>query len=302
MGDELLFVQFPHPGREHGPGRDGVKEWNVGAHARKFMKVFGRWRNGHDLARFEQQGNLVFWGEWEPESLAVRQFPGPGTEGPRFLHIPFWVPPPGHRWRQNTDPYVFGARFRYSNCRQNWKHGPLRTQRLAPGSIILFGSTLSGKFVLDTVLVVASAQRMDSTLLPQLPEVDNTFHAVVGEVLYRGRDRNQRHRLYSSATPEDPVHGMFSFFPCLPYPETTTGFPRPEIRLPGLVDPKSWRSARFTSLRSFEEAREVWEQVVEQVRVQGLLLGVYAETPPRFDSVDKALRSIAVSSASREAI
>lgn len=53
MTDQLLVVQFPHPGHEHGSDWDNVKEWNVGRHARKFMEVSGRWRETSDLSRPE---------------------------------------------------------------------------------------------------------------------------------------------------------------------------------------------------------------------------------------------------------
>jgi hypothetical protein len=50
-----------------------------------------------------------------------------------------------------------GPSFLYSNCRQFTSQlRPTRLQRLAPGSLILFGSNLRGRFVLDTVLVVGS--------------------------------------------------------------------------------------------------------------------------------------------------
>ena len=80
-----------------------------------------------------------------------------GRGYPRFLHEPYWTAPPDLPNLQNTDPYVFGERFRYSNCRQNTKKGPLPTQRLATGSVIPFGSGLDGEFVLDTAMVVADA-------------------------------------------------------------------------------------------------------------------------------------------------
>lgn len=52
---------------------------------------------------------------------------------------------------QDTDPFVFGERFRYGNCQQ-----PSSTtlKNLEPGSLILFASTQGGKHLLDTVFVV----------------------------------------------------------------------------------------------------------------------------------------------------
>ena len=61
------------------------------------------------------------------------------------------------RNRKNTDPCVFGSTFKYCCCQQHLRNekNPRRIRRLAPGSIILFGSKMSvGKFALDTVFVV----------------------------------------------------------------------------------------------------------------------------------------------------
>jgi hypothetical protein len=79
---------------------------------------------------------------------------------PRFVHEPLmqWPADPRVR-RKNADPFVFGAAFLYSNCRQfTLKRTPSRMQRLAPGSLALFGSTLDGCFVLDPAMVIGSAE------------------------------------------------------------------------------------------------------------------------------------------------
>ena len=45
MIDTRCFVQFPHPGAEHGPGKDGYIEWFASnySHKRKFMQLNGSW-------------------------------------------------------------------------------------------------------------------------------------------------------------------------------------------------------------------------------------------------------------------
>jgi hypothetical protein len=289
--DELLIVQFPHPGGEHRPDSGPLKEWNVDQHARKFMTVPGQWVEGIDVSDPSGSEPLVFWGEWEPQSIVVDNFIPKAAGWPRYLQAPFWIAPPDAEWRQNTDPYVFGDRFVYSNCRQNSKSGPRRTQRLARGSLVLFGSTVRSEFVLDTVFVVAEAQPMALELLPELRGVDETFIAVVPEVIYRKLDdRNSRQRLYSGASPSKPVRGMFSFFPCLPREHAPYGFARPVIHLPSVVNPLSSRNTKFTPLDSLEQAFTIWQQVVHQVLDQDLLLGIYAETPPRLENVMEARR------------
>jgi hypothetical protein len=103
------FVQFPHLGGEHRPESDDMP-WNTGAHGRKFLISDGRYVDANNGVR---QGELVFWGEWEPPSRVEHWWPRDGRL-PRVLHRPYWVRGIG----QNTDPWVFGDRMRYSNCRQ----------------------------------------------------------------------------------------------------------------------------------------------------------------------------------------
>ena len=90
MSDILYFVQFPHPGMEHRPDRDGWKDWNHRAHSRKFMKSAGRWRTGVDAHAVEHDGDVVFWGEWEPPSEVIAEYTPPDTTWPRYLQLPFW--------------------------------------------------------------------------------------------------------------------------------------------------------------------------------------------------------------------
>lgn len=188
------FVQFTHPGHEHGPDRDSKnrKEWNTGGHRRKFLAAPGEYvmENGR-----LQTAELLFWGEWEAPSH-VQPLPGQKVKlHPKWLHrpcLPVPSPPaaaaaapsgckPAKQPKgtcggcaggpsaspQNTDPFVFGPCFKYFVCKQyqKQKHGPSHLiphptglSRLEDGSVILFGST-HGKgraafFQLDTVFVV----------------------------------------------------------------------------------------------------------------------------------------------------
>ncbi|MGO9166978.1 MAG: hypothetical protein ACLP56_08895, partial [Candidatus Sulfotelmatobacter sp.] len=66
MDDKLLFVQFPHPGGEHRPDGGSIKKWNrkPHQHQRKFLKRAGRYISNGQIV----EGEMLFWGEWEPES------------------------------------------------------------------------------------------------------------------------------------------------------------------------------------------------------------------------------------------
>lgn len=61
--ESLCVVQFLHPGLEHRPDAGCVKQWNEGAHRRKFLLTSGKaLRNGQSI-----ESDLFLWGEWEPE-------------------------------------------------------------------------------------------------------------------------------------------------------------------------------------------------------------------------------------------
>jgi hypothetical protein len=166
-------VHFPHPGREHNPGRKSCQPWNTTTkHRRKFLRSLGRYvtANGSLV-----EASLAFWGEWEAPSYVLKRWSEKG-ELPRFLQEPVWECPTFSGPRQNTDPWVFGDCFRYSNCKQ-MAHKSLQT--LPRGSVILFGSTLglaseSGpRFVLDTVFVVDEQRQRFTPSNP--PNTDEVF-------------------------------------------------------------------------------------------------------------------------------
>ncbi len=152
--EALCVVQFIHPGGEHGPDPETpwLKRWNTGNHKRKFMRSSGRWL-GDDRPR---DGELLFWGEWEPPSeVETLQQWSPGY--PKYLHYPFLEARTAFVNHQNTDPFVFGDQFLYTGCQQ-WRGKPrgypVQLRFLLPGSVILFGSASAGRFLLDTALVV----------------------------------------------------------------------------------------------------------------------------------------------------
>lgn len=281
MTDKLLAVQFPHPGGEHRPGRDGFQGWNLGRHQRKFIKAPGRWRTSVDLGEEDEIGELTFWGEWEPPSQLVTELTQPDNRYPGYLVKPILASPPDSPDTQNTDPFVFGDHFLYSNCRQHTRRGPLRTQRLAPGSMILFGSCLKGEFVVDTVFVVARGQALTSQTAWDL-DVNKAFATATLDLLYP-RHQDLDFRLYEGATPSDPVGGMFSFVPCLPYNQAPQGFARPPIYLDPVVNPRNRQGLKYTRVNSLDEMRRLWEQVVEQVLDEGLALGIRIAAPLRTD-------------------
>jgi hypothetical protein len=279
------FVQFMHPGNEHSADEAGFKRWNIGLHRRKFLRVEGEYiesRTDHP-----RSGEIIFWGEWEPES-AVEAIQDPLPNGPHWLHRPYYVKPRTY-WPgggdvplQNTDPFVFGDRFRYTLCRQ-WRNAskrPSLLRDLEPGSLILFGSFKAGAFVLDTAFVTDEGVRHDhdswSTVLTDLPD---TYVDVTMRATYAWGPGAEL-RLYSGATRQEPTNGMFSFAPCLPAESGARGFARPPIRLGSLITPNLKMGFKSTRGLAERDVLELWEQVTDQVLEQDLALGTRFAMPP----------------------
>ena len=272
MSVELMVVQFPHPGVEHQP-RGSAMDWNRHEHARKFLRACGRYLSGGAV----QSGPFAFWGEWEPQSQVVEAYPAVAGH-PRWLHDPFWQLPRHRRLLQNTDPLVFGDRFLYSNCRQR-RNSKLR--RLAPGSLVLFGSKFDGSFVLDTVFVVADRESFSRASGPRAAR-DEWVDAVVFEPLRQASGpAEETFQLYRGRTFRDAPNGPFSFVPCRPYQPGEAAFARPVLNLdPRWVAPKLAMGAKATEA-SPGEIRSVWEAVVAKTtEVAGLALGIKLD-PPR---------------------
>lgn len=286
MENRLCFVQLLHPGIEHGPGT--ATEWNIGKHQRKFMKCLGRYVSG--ASGKEKQGETVFWGEWEPPAGILRRIDEPLSEGPTHIYEPYYKDPQTGRYDglQNTDPFVFGRRFKYSICLQNRKRGPGQLRHLKEWSVILFGSHLNRKFVLDTVFVVGSyidhqignykrRLRGKVTALYWMATLSPLYEGAAGTACRTGSS-TESYRLYFGTSFKERRNETFSFFPCKLYEEGSKGFPRPEIRIQNVISDGQRQGYRYVT-GSIERVRDLWKQVVEQVENQGLLLGTFAELP-----------------------
>lgn len=282
----LRFVQFPHPGSEHAP-QTTVMPWNTADHRRKFLLHSGRYVDADDTIR---EGELVFWGEWEPPSDVVARWSAEGHL-PRALHRPWWYTPPDDWSRQNTDPWVYGPQMLYSNCKQRKRIStrststrPTSMQDLSVGSVICFGSTKGEEFCLDTLLVVAAAETWVPADVDDL-DLDEAFVVCTGRSLAAAHEHaTQPFILYRGATIDDPVAGMYSFVPARRADEPDFRFARPPVRLPGLINPRSRQSVRgINEHRTMDEVRNAWEAIRSLVLDAGLLLGVSLTTPPRRD-------------------
>jgi len=88
MRDEGCFVQFIHSGGEHKPDIGRIKKWNPidHKHKRKFMRQAGKCTADPKDPKVEE-GEIMFWGEWEPESTA-QEIDNPINHGPRYIYEP----------------------------------------------------------------------------------------------------------------------------------------------------------------------------------------------------------------------
>jgi hypothetical protein len=276
MPGPVTVVQFPHPGREHEP-RGELMDWNRGEHRRKFLLATGQYLEPGALRR----GAITFWGEWEAQSRVLETYPGGGQGRPRWLHEPWWELPRHRQLLQNTDPLVFGDAFLYSNCRQA---ATPRLRSLPPGSLVLFGSALRHRFVLDTVFVVADAGQ---DYLPGATVPDaypDWVRALVFDRLHPRPDRSpETLRLYRGARFADDPSRPFSFVPTRPYVPSEPGFPRPALELDRRWLTPNLAMGAKVSLASRAEVVAVWQQVVDQVVAAGLQLAVSLEPPPARD-------------------
>ena len=129
------IIEFTHPGLEYIPGkrrastrdfiisdglsslRTGVRQWNeLDKHRRKFIHSTATYVE--EIGQAPKSGPISFWGEWEAQSWAQELALSGESNRPRLAHYPFlddtYQGPRNH----NTDPFVFGDHFWYTNCKQ----------------------------------------------------------------------------------------------------------------------------------------------------------------------------------------
>ena len=314
LNKNAQIVQFTHPGIEHGPDQKGkdLKSWNTGGHRRKFMRAKGNYvaSNGKLITGKEQ----LFWGEWEPPSKVAALPESPDALQPRWLHIPYLpaeIPsqakssgscsPPSLKSHnsctpscgsdgqglQNTDPFVFGACFKYFVCKQ-WSHKTGRSTGLATlekGSVILFGSTI-GKtsrdafFQLDTVFVIGGYVEYSPSnpaSLPNHPLISSDYRKASFHMAFPSKKSDippdLKLRLYFGATFSDPYNGMYSFAPARVAGKTAEGFPRVPLRnLPYLTN--NLNSAPKYTKTNPSEMLTIWKEIRETSRKHGCVEGV----------------------------
>jgi hypothetical protein len=279
---DLSIIQFPHPGSEHRVPEDGWTSWNTKDHCRKFMINNGKYLTDNSQV---VESDIVFWGEWEPPSERVCSWPAQGDLPKNLVRPRFPGEPAYNPGIQNTDPCIFGDKFRYTLCRQIKSGRATAMTRVAFGSMILFGSKKNNAFVLDLVFVVSEdiVPHSRTNWSKNLKEkISDTYRSVTMNPMYWDTTipESLQFMMYEGTPYSSLESEIFSFFPCLPVSSTTEWprFARPTIELPGIINPESATTFKKTILNK-SEISEAWKCVVSQVREQGLELGISTVEP-----------------------
>jgi hypothetical protein len=230
---------------------------------------------------------------------------------PRYIHKPIakrlkeYIENPvipykqGVKGWQNTDPYVLGRCFMYSNCHQV-QHEFMRN--LSPGTVIVMGSK-NGVYRADTVLVIdkplATYSKNDYSELQELLKKgeisqtywETTFVPLLGLNNPKAKrtcgNTNDEHvpqfTLYKTVSYEEreSFNGMFSFFPCKPF-EEGNGFERVAVKNEEYMNPNFGMGVKGNQvIKDEKEVYNLWNDIKNQVLndKQGLCLGVWVEEP-----------------------
>jgi hypothetical protein len=251
------IIQFFHPGKEHGHDKDNKnhKSWNEAEHRRKFMSVTGDCLSKDGILMTNQ--DVMFWGEWEPDSNVKEFYEYNNDVLPRYLHSPYirkTLPTPNSNSKscnkknwQNTDPFVFGDNFKYAICQQGKKYEGYRICGLKAGTIIVFGSLYKDKqyntyksMRVDTVFVVSQDYIDKNKLLTinfnNLSENDKKYFDVSFRMAFPNNTSfPDINKIYTGVEYKnrDRYNGLFSFIPAMKKTKEMPreGFCRIEIEL-----------------------------------------------------------------------
>lgn len=258
------IILLPHPGPERLP-RQGTNrmEWpSCGPHARKYLRAIGEWKLSTGASG---SGWLEFWAEYEGPTFC-EELP-PNTVPPRVVHI---IDPKPGTPTMNTDPWIFHRGFVWSVCR----HSSIRPE-IQQGDIVLFGSTLGGYWVLDTVLVI---DRRINGMRGQIggvydhlvfPTVECPFRPFIGKPFWNN------------------FHIPFSFVPAKPADNGHQPFPRPSMnRLLSMLEkisdrnqPSPNNAQALVFCRAVDGLESFWGELISEVESAGLVLGTVFQHP-----------------------
>jgi len=299
-----MIIQFSHNGQELNLSKrsrkngvaykfdspvlnTGFRFWNnEPSHKRKFIKHQGWYLEniGNSFDPEPKKAELCFWGEWEPQS----RFELTGNKYSKTPSLPHAIHYPMFSTRgiggHNTDPFVFGKHFYYTNCKQN-SYRILRT--LTNGSIIIYGSEKNKTdFIIDTLFVVDNSETVSNyhlhpenyPLILRQATIDLQGGLPHSMRLYKGK----MYDFKSHYSENEPY--TFCFVPCKVNCDSK-GFERPVIdwRRFNLKKPGA---GTVTKQVEYSSESEFWHDLVAELIKQGFSLGVKLEMPKNNDVID----------------
>ena len=267
---KLFFVKHPVHEPGYGAANTGdrvINLWTTTTHTRKFIKHDGVFlSNGKiDYAR------LYFWGEYEPFSSALivqQKFPQAVHEDLKsmrpifsYCHPYYPVSPIPHNGL-NSDPYVFGERFRYTCCQ--------KSQTLSSGDIVVFGNEDHGLFYFDTVFVCKKDGVDISTR-----EGEGSQYDIVALKPIAKRTFAEGYMYYDHYNNEFNQE-VYSFVPCLPHDRKNNdiyfaqSFQKPYLNLSALgINHNNPRK-----IMPIELQKEHWPAIINAVNNANLCIGI----------------------------
>jgi hypothetical protein len=242
-------------------------------------------------------GRLSFWAEWEPSS----KFELHSDDESEFLvHAPICdLEYTGER-KQNTDPFIFGDCFWYTNCKQK----RLKFVRnLAPSSMVVFGSesSLDGTFLVDTVFVVGNRFSFKE-IKSESMEIPKELKFATLDLMF-GNENTSEHQEYGyyQGLMHHNNNDFFSFTPAKIQKERSI-IRHERLRLDG--EQFDFASMKKNELKgtyrgggqickqvcpnndrkckkghSEEQVHEYWIRIIEECKNQGFVLGVKFPMP-----------------------
>ncbi|WP_039655910.1 hypothetical protein [Clostridium tyrobutyricum] len=313
--------------------KDEFMPSNLGEHRRKFMVNKGKCLN-QDLSK-SIKTDIAFWGEWENPSKfkpikynnideRLHKWLSNSTNKkkvkitntkkdcyfqkndiPQYVHYKFYKEN-NKKIRENTDPYIFGNTFYYCCCKQTDKYGNPRwlQTNLASGSLILFGSRLNDRFILDTVFVVNDfkpycTSSKDNLYFKKVLSVTDTYSNASLEPLRKNKNKLM---LYSGAMFDSKYsigeNKIFSFFPCKKVNKTedisqcasNAAFSRPFLDLKKYNLTIAGRGASGNILEKYKKDNLItksdeevvaiyWKMIVDDIIQQEFNIGTFTEEP-----------------------
>ena len=273
------IIQFLHPGGEH--SEKSGKIWNPHPpHKRKFVSWNGEYVEKIDSST--KKGNIDFWCEWEAESTLLDS-KNRNNKYPRNLFSPYYTHFVKGNKCENTDPFVFGDQFYYSICKQGNKN----MRNLENGTLILFGSNINQKFVLDTVFIIKDNIPYRKSNYNHLKESSNGafFETAILPVVHNNNkdDRYNRcnldntdYKVYIAQMKEENSK-IFSYVPCVLHSDNW-GFERPAIT-GGFISDRLNQNLRYSREMSIIDIQKYWEKMTESLIKRGFSLMTSCDLP-----------------------